>query len=201
MNDAPRYTTRVPAGRPVVVEPDMKRIARRYSRRLAVGVAMLALWIALAVLGVARGALDVDTPTLIAWILGAVVVVIAVMLVIQRWRAESRGPLLVADESGVWLRMGGTIKVRGLFLPWDTVDNVEMVEYRRARVLCVRSELGEATVRQKSDDLLMEVRRRRRWCDSSFAVHDWYTRASLPETLEKLYVLGGERVKVDNASA
>ena len=195
MNDAPRYTTRVPAGRPVVVEPDIRRIARRYGRRLAVGIVMMALWITLAVLGLATGSFDVDTPTLIAWLLGAVVVVLGVVLVIQRWRAESRGPLLVADDQGVWLRMGGTIKVRGLFLPWDTVDAVELVEYRRAAVLCVRSELGEATVRQKSDDLLMEVRRRRRWCDSSFAVHDWFTRAALPEVLGSLSQLGGDRVK------
>ncbi|MGA8112616.1 MAG: hypothetical protein WCA46_03025 [Actinocatenispora sp.] len=195
MNDAPRYTTRVPAGRPVVVEPDTQRIHRRYSRRLAVGVVMLAVWIALAVLGLSNGAFNVDRPTLIAWLLGAVVVVIAVILVIQRWRAESRGPLLVADESGVWLRMGGTIKVRGLFLPWETVDGMEVVEYRRATVLCVRSELGEATVRQKSDDLLMEVRRRRRWTDSSFAVHDWFTRSDLPDVLTRLRGLAGDRVK------
>ncbi|BCJ28132.1 hypothetical protein AB0I55_31325 [Actinocatenispora sera] len=195
MNDAPRYTTRVPAGRPVVVEPDIRRIARRYGRRLAVGIAMMALWIALAAIGLTTGAFDVDTPTLIAWLLGAVVVIIGVVLVIQRWRAESRGPLLVADDQGVWLRMGGTIKVRGLFLPWDTVEKVELVEYRRAAVLCVRSELGEATVRQKSDDLLMEVRRRRRWCDSSFAVHAWFTRAQLPDVLGRLHSLGGDRVQ------
>ncbi len=194
--NAPRYTTRVPAGRPVVVEPDAQRIHRRYARRLAVGVVMLLLWIVLAILGVANGSWNVDRPTLIAWLLGAVVVVIAVMLVIQRWRAESRGPLLVADENGVWLRMGGTIKVRGLFLPWETVDEVQMVEYRRATVLCVRSELGEATVRQKSDDLLMEVRRRRRWCDSSFAVHAWFTRAVLPDILSRLRELAGDRAKV-----
>lgn len=197
MNDAPRYTTRVPAGRPVVVEPDNRRINRRYAKLLAVGVAMLLVWIALAVIGRTSGFFNVDTPTLIAWLVGAVVVVIAVVLIGQRWRAESRGPLLVGDDTGLWLRMGGTVKVRGLFLPWETVELVEMVEYRRSNVLCVRSELGEATVRQHSDDLLMEVRRRRRWCDSSFAVRDSFTRASLPEVRERLRLLAGDRSTVN----
>lgn len=197
MNDAPRYTTRVPAGRPVVVEPDSRRIHRRYAPLLAVGAAMLVLWAALAVIGLTNGSFEVDTPTLIAWLLGAVVVVIAVVLIAQRWRAESRGPLLVGDDSGLWLRMGGTLKVRGLFLPWETVQTVELVEYRRSAVLCVRSELGEATVRQHSDDLLMEVRRRRRWCDSSFAVRDSFARASLPEVRQRLRSLAGERAQGD----
>lgn len=196
MNDAPRYTTRVPAGRPVVVEPDTRRIHRRYGKLLAVGLVMLALWSALAVIGTDTGYADLNTPTLIAWMIGAVVVVLCVIVIVHRWRAESRGPVLVGDDMGLWLRMGGTIKLRGLFLPWDSVESVEIVEYRRANVLCIRSELGEAAVRQKSDDLLSEVRKHRRWCDSSFAVHDSFARASLPEVQQRLHALAGARVRV-----
>lgn len=197
MNDAPRYTTRVPAGRPVVVEPDSPRIHRRYGKLLAVGLVMLGLWIALAVIGSADGIDKVGMPTYIAWLLGAVVVVCAVVFVLQQWRAESRGPILVGDEIGIWMRMGGSLKLRGLFLPWESVQAVELVEYRRSSVLCIRSELGEMAVRQRSDDLLMEVRRRRRWSDSSFAVHPAFTRSELPQVRTRLQALAGNRLPSD----
>jgi hypothetical protein len=194
VNDAPRYTTRVPAGRPVVVEPDSPRIHRRYGKLLAVGLVMLGLWIAAAAIASADGMDKVGMPTFIAWLLGAVVVVCAVVFIVQRWRAESRGPILVGDEIGIWMRMGGSLKLRGLFLPWESVQSVELVEYRRSVVLCIRSELGEAAVRQRSDDLLMEVRRRRRWSDSSFAIHPAFTRAALPEVRNRLLGLAGSRL-------
>jgi hypothetical protein len=192
--NAPRYTTRVPAGRPVVVEPDHRRIARRYVLRLVGLVLLVAAWVVTALVAASDGSFGLDRPLLLAWIFGGVLVLVLLALVATRWRGESRGPLLVADPDSIWLRMGGTLRVRGLSLPWEDVDAVSMKEYRRAPILCIESKLGEAIVKQHADDLLMEVRRRRRWCDSSFAVHSWYTGSSLPEIANRLRVLAGDRI-------
>lgn len=192
--NAPRYTTRVPAGRPVVVEPDHRRIARRYLRRLIVALLLVAGWVAVAIDAALDGSFGLDRPLLVAWILGGVAVIVLTVLVAARWRGESRGPLLVGDEEGLWIRMGGTLHVRGVALPWETVEGVSIKIYRRAPVLCVRSRLGEELVQSNADDLLMEVRRRRRWCESSFAVHSWFTPSPLPDVLERLRVLAGDRI-------
>ncbi|WP_163510356.1 hypothetical protein [Fodinicola acaciae] len=117
---------RIPESASLVVRPHRGQLAIL----LAIAVLVLAVWILnslprFADLLAGRG---VGTP----WSIVSVVCVAVALAFTWCWlRLAMRGPMLAADDSGLWLRRT-VFSAKAVFVPWESVRHIR--PYLRARV-------------------------------------------------------------------
>lgn len=117
---------RIPESAPLVVRPHRGQLAIL----LAIPVVVLAVW---AFNSFARfGALFAGRGVPALWSIVSVACIAVALVFLWCWlRLAMRGPMLAADETGVWMRRT-VFSARALHVPWESVRRIR--PYLRGRV-------------------------------------------------------------------
>jgi hypothetical protein len=131
-------TRRIPEDLPLVVYPSVGKRALQFGGLLLFLVLLLGCPIGLAVASSGSDALPV------AGIFGCILLVTAAAFCLQLYLITSGGPVLAANQAGMWIKTRPT-RGQAVWLPWEGIERIYRRRWSLEKMVCVKPRDPRAT--------------------------------------------------------